>query len=150
MKAFTLIEILIAIAILAILITFVILVIDPVQRFASARNTQRISDLNTMMIAISQNIADNKGNFSCASGETPTNTTRMAVATSTTSTFDIAPCLIPIYLEKLPYDPSATSTYFASTTAYDTGYYISQNTSTNRITLDAPFAELGVTTTLTR
>ncbi|MDO8464445.1 MAG: type II secretion system protein, partial [Gallionella sp.] len=51
-KGFTLIELLIVIAILAILATVTLLVLNPAQMFAQARDSQRISDLNTIKSAV--------------------------------------------------------------------------------------------------
>jgi len=51
-KGFTLIELLIVIGILAILATVTLLVLNPAQMFAQARDSQRISDLNTIKSAI--------------------------------------------------------------------------------------------------
>lgn len=52
-KGFTLIELLIVIGILAILATVTLLVLNPAQMFAQARDSQRISDLNTVKSAVS-------------------------------------------------------------------------------------------------
>ena len=52
-KGFTLIELLIVIGILAILATATILVLNPAQLFAQARDSQRISDLASLRSAIS-------------------------------------------------------------------------------------------------
>ncbi len=52
-KGFTLIELLIVIGILAVLATVTLLVLNPAQMFAQARDSQRISDLNTIKSAIS-------------------------------------------------------------------------------------------------
>jgi prepilin-type N-terminal cleavage/methylation domain-containing protein len=51
-KGFTLLELLIVIGILAILSTTVVLVINPAQLLKKARDSQRISDLNTLKTAI--------------------------------------------------------------------------------------------------
>ncbi|PIR86688.1 MAG: hypothetical protein COU11_04225 [Candidatus Harrisonbacteria bacterium CG10_big_fil_rev_8_21_14_0_10_49_15] len=51
-KGFTLIELLITIGILAVLATVVVLVLNPAQLFAQARDTQRIADLGTTRSAI--------------------------------------------------------------------------------------------------
>ncbi|MDP3792775.1 MAG: type II secretion system protein [bacterium] len=51
-KGFTLIELLIVIGLLAILATVTLLVINPAQMFAQARDSQRISDLNTLKSAL--------------------------------------------------------------------------------------------------
>lgn len=52
-KGFTLIELLIVIAILAILTTTVVLVLNPAQMLAEARDSQRMSDLDSTRSAIS-------------------------------------------------------------------------------------------------
>ncbi|MDO8467264.1 MAG: type II secretion system protein [bacterium] len=51
-KGFTLIELLIVIGILAILATAVILILNPVELFKQARDSQRISDMATMKSAL--------------------------------------------------------------------------------------------------
>jgi prepilin-type N-terminal cleavage/methylation domain-containing protein len=142
---FTLFEILIAIAIIAVLAGATIYLINPVQQFARSRNVQRQSDINLLLNAVGQNITDNRGTFTCSSGAIPTSSTKMA-----TSAYNIAPCLAPAYLDKLPYDPNAAGAHYASTTDYDTGYFISQSATTNRVTISAPSAELGQTISITR
>lgn len=56
-KGFTLIELLIVIGILAILATTVVLVLNPAQLLSETRDTQRISDLDTMRNALSLYLA---------------------------------------------------------------------------------------------
>jgi len=51
-KGFTLIELLVVIGILAVLATVVVLVLNPAQLFAQARDTQRLSDLSSTVSAI--------------------------------------------------------------------------------------------------
>lgn len=51
-KGFTLIELLIVIGIIVVLATAVILILNPAQLFAQARDSQRISDLGTLKSAI--------------------------------------------------------------------------------------------------
>ncbi|MDD5430803.1 MAG: prepilin-type N-terminal cleavage/methylation domain-containing protein [Candidatus Pacebacteria bacterium] len=53
LKGFTLVELLIVIGILAVLSTVVVLVLNPSQLFAQARDSQRISDLSSLNSAIS-------------------------------------------------------------------------------------------------
>ena len=57
-KGFTLLELLIVIGILAILSTTIIIVINPAQLLKKARDSQRISDLNTMKTAIAYYITE--------------------------------------------------------------------------------------------
>ena len=56
-KGFTLIELVIVIGILAILATVVILVLNPAQLLAQARDSQRISDLGSVKSAIALYLA---------------------------------------------------------------------------------------------
>jgi len=57
-KGFTLLELLIVIGILAILSTTVVLVINPAQLLKKARDSQRISDLNSLKTAIAYYITE--------------------------------------------------------------------------------------------
>jgi prepilin-type N-terminal cleavage/methylation domain-containing protein len=144
-KGFTFLELLIVIAIVAILSSAVIALVNPPKMYANAHNTQRKSNINTILNAIGENSADNRGTFNCAAGTLPTSTTKMA-----TSTYNIAPCLVPTYLPNMPYDPTLSGAHFSSTTDYDTGYFIMRNASSGRITISAPGAELGEVITATR
>lgn len=146
-SGFTLFEIIIAVGIIAILAGTAIMFINPAQQMARVRNVQRQSDINLILNAVGQNMADNRGTFNCSSGAIPTSTTKMATSTGN---YNIAPCLVPAYLDKLPYDPKATGARYSSTTDYDTGYFILQNTTTNRATINASSSELGQTISVTR
>lgn len=145
-KGFTLLEILIVMALIAILIGIVIAALNPARQFASARNSTRYAHLNTIMSAISSNMAENNGVFTCASGALPATATNMS---STVGDYDIGPCLVPNFVSSMPYDPSATGAQWTSTANYDTGYDISQGAD-GRITVDAPSAELSEVISLTR
>ena len=148
-RGFTLIELIIVITLIAIISGIYIIVGNPAGQLAQARNQKRISDLQTIMLAIRDNI-DNQGNeqFSCPAGPIPTSTTDMS---SAAGGYDIAPCLTQDHvLYSMPFDPNASGTHYASNSDYDTGYSIVINSSTGQITLSAPFAELGKTITLTQ
>src|SRR3712207_5801362 len=100
-KGFTLIEILVVIGIIAVLATVVLVAVNPGRQFAQARNTQRISNVNALLNAVGQNIADNKGVFTCAEGALPTTATIIS-----SSAYDIRSCIIPNYMNEIPVDPS--------------------------------------------
>lgn len=137
-QGFTLIELLVVISILAILTGVVVISLNPVQQFKKARNTQRWSHVNTIINAISQNMADNRGVFNCATGAIPTSTTVLG-----TSGYDIDSCVAPTYMVVLPFDPSTG-------TSTDTGYSIVQNPTSGRVTVTSDDAELAETISATR
>ncbi len=126
-NGFTLIEILVVMGIIAVLAAIVVIAINPARQFAQARNTQRSSDINTILNAIGQNVADNKGTLTCASIVT-------AIPVSPTAANDIGTggvadvnlsCLTPTYIAGgVPMDPSGG-------TAGDTKYTIQQDTVAN-------------------
>ena len=117
-KGFTLIEILIVIGIIAILAAIVIIAINPAKNFAQARNTQRTANVNAILNAVGQRIADNKGVFQ---GEFTIDSEDYVCPTlPTTATLiedeeendpdntsaELGGCLVPTYMPALPIDPT--------------------------------------------
>jgi prepilin-type N-terminal cleavage/methylation domain-containing protein len=156
-SAFTLIEILVVMGIIAVLAGIVLIAINPSRQFAQARNTQRQSNVHEILNAIGQRIADNHGSFRLANDKVCTTdiatTTAMRMASTTpvvANSFDITACVVPTYLASIPLDPDSNYGYFTSESNYNTGYTIQRNATTSRITVSAPYSELGETISITR
>ena len=147
-EGFTLIEVLVVIGIIAVLAAVVLVAINPARQFAQARNSQRTSNVEAILNAIGQNIADNKGVFTCAA---PLPTTAATIMENPGG-YDIAPCLVPNYLPAMPSDPSANGAKYVDNSTYNTQYQVIQDTLTKRITVSVPAAnqELGQVISITR
>lgn len=145
---FTLIEILVVIGIIALLATIVIVAINPARQFAQARNTQRTSNVNTILNGIGQRIADNKGLFisaTCATdvptGAASTSALVIAKPAVVGVSIDLRDCLVPTYIPELPIDPATGVAYNSTTGNYDTQYKVYRDSANGRITVFATYLE---------
>ena len=148
---FTLIEVLLVIGIIAILAAIVIIAINPARQLAQARNTQRWSNVNTILNAIHQYAVDNKGTLPSTLTITATEACASGVASSTctsSSLIDLSSLTTnELYVTALPTDPACPSGTYCN--ANGTGYKVNK-TANNRVTVSAPNAELGVSIAVTR
>ena len=156
-RGFTLIEIMIGVALVVILTGTYFLVANPAQQLGIARNTQRQLYLQTIMNAIRQNIADQTNEqFSCSSGPIPTSTPAKMTSQGGANTYNIAPCIVvesggvaEYGLFTMPFDPATSTAYYNSLSDYNSGFTIIESAS-GSITLSAPAAELKQTISVTR
>jgi prepilin-type N-terminal cleavage/methylation domain-containing protein len=140
-KGFTLLEILLVVAAIAILAGIVILAINPNKQLGDTRNSQRRADVNTILNAVYQYAIDNNGTLPASITTTPT-----AVCKSGGDCTDIIDLGVLTtnekYLVSIPYDPSTSTTD-------STNYNISKSAN-GRITVSAPGAEQSATISVTR
>ncbi len=147
-KGFTLIELLVVIGILAILLAITLIAINPARQFSQTNNTKRSSDVNAILNAINQYMADNKGAL-------PAGITSTAQTISGTTFNTLCSALVPQYIASLPADPLVNNGTPVSATdctgsTWTTGYMVQQVSGSNRLSVSAPAAELGATITVTR
>ncbi len=147
-KGFTLIELLVVIGILAVLLAITLVAINPARQFSQANNTKRSSDVNSILDAINQYMADNKGAL-------PTGISTTAATINGTGFTALCSALVPTYIAALPTDPlsnnSAVQSSSCTSTTWNTGYVVQQLVGGgNRVTVSAPMAELSATVSVTR
>jgi prepilin-type N-terminal cleavage/methylation domain-containing protein len=138
---FTLIEMLLVVAIIGILAAIVILAINPSKQLGDTNNAQRRADVNTILNAVYQYAIDNNGTLPsaittsslevCRTGGTCTGLADLTVLTTNEK-----------YLVSLPYDPSTFTT--------NSTKYTILKTANNRVTVAAPDAQNSVTISVTR
>lgn len=152
-KGFTLLEVLLVIAIIAILAGIVILALNPSKQLADARNSQRRVDVGTVLNAVYQYTIDNRGNLPTGIDSVTTTSqvlgtsstgcdTTCSVASTTASCLDLSSYLVPTYIVDIPYDPSSGS-------ATNTEYYLNKKAN-GRLVVGACDAEESETIEITR
>jgi prepilin-type N-terminal cleavage/methylation domain-containing protein len=130
-KGFTLIELLVVIAIIAILATVVFVALDPVTRFADARDSRRWNDVNSILTAVHEYIVDNDGTL--PAGLT---TGQAATELGSCGTCDDLSTPLAKYLKSIPQDPKGG-------TSVNTKYTVAVDAN-NIITVAATASESGV------
>lgn len=161
-KGFTLIELLVVIGILAILLSIVLIAINPARQFGQANNTRRTSDVTAILNAIGAYSADAKGvlpvGIPVEVVENPGPQVSQALplcrdAVTPANCVDLCAALVTDYIPALPQDPqTGAGTSIDSTMCgadYVTGYEISQDAD-GRVTVFAPDAENGAVISNTR
>lgn len=137
---FTLLEVLLVVAVIAILAGIVIIAINPGKQLGDSRNSQRSSDVTTILNAVYQYNIDTENlpasitttsTAVCATGGTCTGLIDLTVLTTNEK-----------YLTELPRDPQCSN---ANSTCYNI-----VKSANGRVTVSAPQAEQGKTISVTR
>lgn len=148
-SGFTLLEVLLVVAIIAILAGIVIVALNPGKQLGDTRNSQRKADVNTILSAVYQYSIDNNGNLptsvpASVTCDTPaTNEVCKQGAVSCTGLVDLGDIVLnQKYLTAIPTDPSGGSTN-------GSGYFIAKSAN-GRVTVCAPAAEQGAAISATK
>lgn len=157
-KGFTLLELLIAIGVMAILAGLVLVAVNPAQQFGKANDAERKSEAKAVLSAMLQFQTSPSARGAlprCLTGAVPaaadipecdTDSSGIGVGNGgfegalelgtpgSATVYDCTTLLIPFYLREMPIDPDAANS------ATDTGYFVCQDTSgaVERIYIIAP------------
>ncbi|HSW65627.1 MAG TPA: type II secretion system protein [Bacillota bacterium] len=159
-EGFTLLEVLLVVAIIAILAGIVIIAINPGKNLGDTRNSQRSADVNTIINGVYQYALDNNGVLPAVGARTgavviPTAPTAAAeICNTTTSTCTGLVDLAVLttngkYVVSIPKDPQAPNGCSSGCGANGTGYSI-QKDANGRLIVNAMSPEQGKTISVTK
>lgn len=145
---FTLLEILLVVAAIAILAGIVIVALNPTKQLGDTRNSERSSEINAILNAVYQYALDNNGTLPAT---ITTTKTEICGGATCTGLIDLAVLTTnERYVTAIPKDPQhPTCTPTSACTANGTGYWIVK-TANNRVTVSADGAEQGKTISVSR
>jgi prepilin-type N-terminal cleavage/methylation domain-containing protein len=146
---FTLLEVLLVVAIISILAGIVIIAINPSKNLSDTRNSQRAADVNTILSATYQYYLDTNAMPPAGTGTGITTSPTEICATNAVSCagqVDLSAVTSnEKYVVSIPTDPQCATVC----AVHGTGYSISKDAS-GRLTVSAPYAENGKVITVSR
>ncbi|MDD4062224.1 MAG: LamG domain-containing protein [Candidatus Pacebacteria bacterium] len=105
-KGFTYIELLIVVGVMIIFGVFFVVAVDPVGKIKAQRDSQRESDLNSILLSVQQKVKNDRG-WNCPSGPLPQD--KFTAIGTGPGEYDLYDCLKPNYLSKYLVDPKEGS-----------------------------------------
>lgn len=144
-KGFTLLEVILVFAAFAILVGIVILAFNPQKQISDSKNSQRRTDITTILNAVYQFSLDHQGKLPETIGTTTAEICNSSVATtSCAGLVNLTDALTSVeqYVTGIPIDPRASTTN-------GTGYFIFK-AANEHVTVSAPLAEQGEIISVTR
>jgi len=117
-QAFTLLELMIVMAIIGILATVLMVAVNPARQLAKARDTQRQTDVVAVLSSIYQYASEHSGEIPDTDGNPATSNfpTSLTCIGSTSPCFNLAGAgsngdtIVPVYMAQLPMDPKTGTT----------------------------------------
>ena len=134
-KGFTFIELLVGIAIFAVVLSIVLIATNPVHQYAEDNNTKRAVDVNTILDAIHQYETDNHGALPAgmpakAAPKATKPATGIEITNQGSAKADICAAISPAYVSALPVDTNIDNgqgkgmAVINCTASYHTGYSV--------------------------
>jgi prepilin-type N-terminal cleavage/methylation domain-containing protein len=136
-KAFTLVEVLLVIVLIAVLSGITIIAVSPKSALDESNDLRVKVHLDSLGEAIYQYSIDNLGLFPMNIGGV------RAEIRNGVGFADICSALVPEYLPSMPFDEADISNYYNDCSDYKTGYFVHVDATTRRLVLYHPLAAEG-------